>query len=144
MAASITIDDIPASGRYVVLRHTMPLGSSRPSHWDFMLETPVGLRTWALDQAPDGASPVEAAQLADHRAEYLTFEGPISGGRGSVERWDAGSFEREPAAIADRAGGQAESIALRLSGARLCGRAVLVPWRETPQRWRFSFAADPT
>lgn len=37
---------------------------------------------------PDGqgVSVFRAERLADHRREYLTYEGPVSGGRGRVRR----------------------------------------------------------
>lgn len=33
---------------------------------------------------------VEARRLADHRNEYLAYEGPVSNGRGSVKIFDGG------------------------------------------------------
>jgi hypothetical protein len=79
-------------GRMVVLLHTMPDGSS---HFDWLLErepeeAPAsgGLLTWRVSRRPDEASPgcLWARRLADHRAEYLHYEGPVSGGRGDVRR----------------------------------------------------------
>jgi hypothetical protein len=35
---------------------------------------------------------LEGSPLPDHRTIYLDYEGPISGGRGEVSRWDAGHF----------------------------------------------------
>ncbi len=31
----------------------------------------------------------------DHRSSYLDYEGPVSGNRGAVSRWDAGTFQWE-------------------------------------------------
>ena len=123
-------------GRFVVLRHEMPPAGARPTHWDFMLETPQGLRTWALESQPAGGEPIAAEGLADHRAEYLTLEGPLSGGRGSVERWDEGRFCWQQAETAE--------IVVQLAGNRLRGRAVLTRLPGSDQRWRFFFTADPT
>jgi hypothetical protein len=69
--------------RYVVLRHEeVP----RP-HFDVMVETGAGsaLATWRAGEWPPrpGAA---MERLADHRAAYLTYEGPVSGGRGHVRR----------------------------------------------------------
>jgi len=36
---------------------------------------------------------VTATALPDHRKEYLEYEGPVSGNRGSVKRVDQGKFE---------------------------------------------------
>lgn len=67
-----------------------------------MLEFEGRLLTWNLDALPDpwaeaigeppgGGSSVAAAAIADHRLAYLEYEGPISGGRGTVRRIDAGT-----------------------------------------------------
>lgn len=74
--------------RYVVLTHDHPVW-----HWDFMLETSGVLKTWRLDAAPLSASPIRAFPLAPHRLEYLEYEGPVSGDRGVVARWDSGGYE---------------------------------------------------
>ena len=125
--------------RYVILRHEMPDGCERPSHWDFMLEAEGALRTWALPAPPGTGGPMEVDALTDHRLTYLEIEGPISGGRGSVARWDEGGFT-----LVERS---AVLWEIDLCGKRLRGRATLValPEAETAgcsQRWRFSFSSD--
>jgi len=132
---------LPPAGRFVVLRHEMPEGSPRPTHWDFMLEAGPVLRTWALAAEPLPGGPIAAEALFDHRREYLTFAGAIAGGRGTVARWDAGVFERQQ--------DDQKQIVVSLAGGRLRGTATLSVQGETPaesggvQRWRFSFVADP-
>ena len=74
--------------RYAILRHD---GIEQP-HFDLMFETAPGskLATWRSDVWPiDGVAQVE--RLADHRAEYLTYEGPVSGNRGQVSRVTSGT-----------------------------------------------------
>ena len=71
----------------------MPEGSASPLHWDSMLETDGVLRTWALPAEPAKDHEMIAEALADHRLAYLDYEGPISGDRGEVRRWDAGEWE---------------------------------------------------
>lgn len=105
--------------RYVVLRHECPPSYGRPSHWDFMLEAGGALRTWALLIAPDFSRPQPADPLPDHRLEYLQYEGPVSGDRGTVTRWDEGTYE---AVIRSDLGGD-ETFQLR--GGRLHGRVVI-------------------
>lgn len=78
--------------RYVILRHECPPDAARPSHWDVMFEHDGKLRTWAIETSPDSAEPQPATMLPDHRLDYLTYEGEISGGRGTVVRWDEGSY----------------------------------------------------
>ncbi len=101
--------------RFVLLYHDCPPSYERPSHWDLMLESGDALRTWALARLPqnwlsarqrtamsipDCPPPalddsVEAIRLSDHRRDFLEFEGPLSGNRGSVKRVAAGSYNAE-------------------------------------------------
>lgn len=74
---------------YVVLRHE---GIEDP-HYDLMLELAEGqpLATWRCPEWPLTRR-VRLTRLADHRLEYLTFEGPLSGNRGHVTRVEAGTY----------------------------------------------------
>lgn len=119
--------------RYVILRHEVPAGSARPSHWDFMLEHGDVLRTWALERSPDAAEPQSALSLPDHRAAYLTYEGPVSGRRGEVARWDEGTFTT----TIDLAGDQVDA---QLIGRRLRGRVTLV--RRESQTFDYRYRPD--
>jgi len=78
--------------RYVVLRHEMPPGGDRASHFDLMLDAGAALRTWALEGEPDSTVEQPVRQLPDHRRDYLSYEGPVSGNRGNVARWDEGTY----------------------------------------------------
>src|SRR5262245_25157144 len=73
--------------RFVILEHDHP-----ELHWDLMLEAGEALRTWRLDAPPRPGTPVQATPSFDHRLLYLDYEGPVSGDRGTVKRWDAGEF----------------------------------------------------
>jgi hypothetical protein len=75
--------------RFVILRHDSPRGL----HWDFMLERAGVLCTWALCAEPGTANVIAADELADHRLPYLDYQGPVSGDRGTVARWDQGEYE---------------------------------------------------
>ncbi len=79
--------------RFVILRHDMPPGGPRASHFDLMLEQDGILRTWACDALPQADSPTLADPLPDHRIAYLTYEGEVSGNRGRVTRVAAGEYE---------------------------------------------------
>lgn len=72
--------------RFAVLAHDWPA-----PHFDLLLEAGPVLRAWRLLAEP-GTAPVPAEPNADHRPLYLDYEGPVSGGRGAVTRWDAGPF----------------------------------------------------
>ena len=58
-----------------------------------MLEYDCVLRTWRLDNEPLSSNTILATPISDHRLHYLEYEGPVSGGRGSVLRWDHGEYE---------------------------------------------------
>jgi hypothetical protein len=73
--------------RFVILEHDHPF-----LHWDLMLECGLVLRTWRLETPPRAGPTIAATALPDHRLHYLDHEGPISGGRGRVVRWDRGTF----------------------------------------------------
>jgi hypothetical protein len=98
--------------RFVILEHDWPT-----LHWDFLLETGSVLRAWRLPAEPAPGKSVPAEPNADHRLLYLDYEGPVSGDRGNVRRWDAGTFEW----LAD----DPERIEIVLKGEKLVGRCVI-------------------
>jgi hypothetical protein len=78
--------------RYVILRHE---GIALP-HFDLMFETAPGslLATWRSDAWPI-EEPTPLLRLGDHRREYLTYEGAISGNRGHVRHVESGRMMYE-------------------------------------------------
>lgn len=62
-------------------------------HYDLMLETEEGLLTWAMGCLPAAGKSCGAIQLPLHRELYLTHQGPVSAGRGTVERVMEGRYE---------------------------------------------------
>jgi len=122
--------------RFVVLRHELSSEAERASHWDLMFESGGVLCTWALASEPDSTSPTDAEQLADHRLAYLDYEGPVSGARGSVTRWDWGDCELiEQSELRWR---------VHVQGRRLSGVFVIERAQPAGHSWRVSFGADPT
>jgi hypothetical protein len=111
--------------RFVVLIHDHPV-----LHWDFMLEKEAGLRTWRLARSPGEPGPIVAEPLADHRLDYLDYEGPVSGNRGTVRRFDRGTYVLE--------GESDHSLVVELRGSVLVGQATFVRNRDLPG-WTFSF-----
>lgn len=123
--------------RFVVLRHE----GYGPAHYDVMFESaerPHRLITFRCDEWPISAgASVELIQIADHRRAYLTFEGPLSGGRGIVKRVDEGAYRPAEGSVGAADGtaftvrlfsgqhGQTVLAATRLS---LVGRT----WRASP------------
>ena len=97
--------------RFVILHHLAPTGE----HWDFMLERESCLLTWQLQSEPTtrDACPIHCVRIKDHRKHYLDYQGPISGGRGMVSRYDRGHYDL--LAASDSA------WTIRLTGTRLTG-----------------------
>jgi bifunctional non-homologous end joining protein LigD len=105
---------------FVVQRH-----DARRLHYDFRLEMDGALASWAV---PKGV-PLEPGQqhlavhVEDHPLDYATFEGEIPKGEygaGTVEIWDAGTYELLER---KRNGG----LTVRLHGKKLDGVWSLVP-----------------
>jgi hypothetical protein len=118
--------------RFVILEHNYP-----ELHWDFMLERETNLRTWKLLKSPEYLL-YEKNQIAynehrtilaedsfDHRLIYLDYEGPISGSRGIVKRFDWGTFswleQRD------------NLVAVQLSGQKIMGKVKLVQLQKPPE-----------
>ena len=57
------------------------------------MEVGAILRTWKLFTLPKYDTEMIAIASFDHRLVYLDYEGPISDNRGSVTRFDSGSFD---------------------------------------------------
>lgn len=117
--------------RFALLRHDSPRGL----HWDFFLELNETLRTWALDEMPQDGKIVSCIALGDHRLAYLDYEGPISGERGNVLRWDEGEFQVEEA--------DESRLTTQIDGRWLKGRVVLWHQGVSPENWSFQFFAAP-
>jgi len=114
---------------FVILRHDPPPGGPRPPHWDLMLQSGDVLRTWALTEPPAAGRAIAAEALADHRTAYLDYEGPVSGDRGAVSRWDAGTVQWERNTACE--------VVVRLDGKQVSGRATLTRVDETATCWQF-------
>jgi hypothetical protein len=116
--------------RFVVLYHEMPPESERPSHCDVMLEHDGILRTWAVASPPASGRVQRADALSDHRLAYLDYEGPVSGARGSVRRWDSGEFRW----LID----SPQRLEAELRGTHLLGTLVLA-FSPAGEAWELTF-----
>ena len=124
--SAMKADDHPHDGaatQFVVLLHSTD-GSShdRPTHWDFMIEltgadSQSALRTWALESEPQAGVLIQATELPPHRLEFLDYEGPVSGDRGSVKRVDRGHYR----ILED----SQRELRLQLAGVTIRGTATL-------------------
>jgi hypothetical protein len=95
-------------------------------HWDLFLESGGILRGWRLASPPAPGVEVAAEATFDHRLAYLDYEGPVSGNRGHVTRWDGGIFTWVESVTG--------RIVARFDGGRLQGMLVLEQVREAT--WR--------
>jgi hypothetical protein len=119
--------------RYVILEHDHP-----SLHWDFLLETGAVLRAWRLAATPQLGAAVPAEASFDHRLIYLDYEGPVSGNRGSVRRWDSGTYTLLAGEMASASTGP---IRLALAGVRLSGAVVLE--RTAGGGWQLRYEEGP-
>lgn len=119
--------------RFVILLHQTPPDYPRATHFDLLLEHQGALRTWALPAMPLAGQSLEAEQLADHRIDYLTFEGELTGGRGVVRRVAGGEYEVAAESPA--------SLTVCLRSDALTGTLTLVRSAGELHLWRVSFAA---
>ncbi|MEY3172211.1 MAG: hypothetical protein RLZZ436_124 [Planctomycetota bacterium] len=128
-------DDSP-NQRWAILRHDHPW-----LHWDLLLERPdaPAATTWRLLRVPCCNEPIAAQALPDHRTVYFDYEGPVSGGRGSVERlargtWCEQSPESTPAALA----GQRLLYAVRFFGTVHFSAGLLTSTPDGRLFWTFT------
>jgi hypothetical protein len=113
--------------RFVILEHTGTPEYKPGVHWDLMLEVGDRLRTWELQSPPAPGANIAALPLADHRLDYLEYEGPISNNRGTVRQWDRGNFR----IVAES---QTE-LALEITGDTLRGHLTLSRDATDPSRY---------
>lgn len=117
--------------QFVILRHTMPAESERPSHFDLMLEYDGQLLTWALESI-NKREPQTAEQLPPHRLDYLTYEGPISNNRGDVTKVAEGEIQW---LVCDR-----DRMELKVADGQCFGKLHL--HRIAGSRWRVVWSVD--
>ncbi len=112
--------------RFAILEHDW-----NGVHWDFLVEDGPTLRTWAIDGPIVENVDLPARTLPAHRRIYLTYEGEVSGGRGTVHRWDEGTCV--VVEWSDR------RVVLRARGRQLVGSIELWCFEEEAGRvdWRF-------
>jgi hypothetical protein len=77
---------------FVIILHT----GCGPEHYDLMLEAGESLATWQLQGDCLSLRPgdsLTARKLPDHRLAYLSYQGPVGGGRGQVRSIHTGTYE---------------------------------------------------
>jgi hypothetical protein len=116
--------------RFVIQEHTM----GPDVHWDFMLEWEAGqsLQTYRLDKSPQQIlrNPADAVKIFDHSPSFLTYQGPVKKGRGSVRIIEAGTYQLVRS--------ERDRIELNLAGQVLKGKFTLCHIKD--DKWQFSAA----
>ena len=118
--------------RFVIQLHSTKEGD----HYDLMIEAGDTLATWRLQSLPWSLGPGEsvlAEALPDHRRDYLTYEGPIIRGRGTVRIVDSGTLAELPGAEGQR----------RFELRGRCSRGVFTLGRLRSGCWRLTANPPP-
>lgn len=102
--------------KFVIQKHS----KAGEVHWDLMLQAGQVLETYRLQLPPeqlwrDGCT---ARRIFDHPLKFLSYEGSVNNGQGSVKLVDSGTYE-----VLSRDEGK---IDLRLDGRILTGRFELM------------------
>jgi bifunctional non-homologous end joining protein LigD len=117
--------DMNEPKKFVVQRHER---QGEPMHWDLMLESRDILETYGVNRPPEewGKEPIEAVKIFDHPLKFLTYEGSVNKGKGSVTIADAGTY---------RLLTQNENrLTLELSGTILKGEFIFVTGEHRARR----------
>jgi hypothetical protein len=84
-------------------------------HWDLMLEEQGVLATYRLPLPPEKITdkPVVVEKIFEHDLKFLTYEGPVNKGLGTVRIIDSGVFEMLETTE--------RTVRFRMEGKILCG-----------------------
>ena len=116
--------------KFVIQEHTRGLDV----HWDFMLEWGKTLQTYRFDKAPQQIlhGPANAVKIFDHPPKFLTYQGPVNKGRGSVRIVETGTYQ-----IVHH---EHHRIELKLAGRILRGKFTLCHAKD--DKWQFSAGSE--
>lgn len=112
--------------RFVIQEHTR----GKNLHWDFMFELGDTLQTYRLEKAPNNVlyNAINATRIFNHPLKFLTYEGPVNKGKGSIRIAEAGTYQ-----IIHR---EADRIEFKLNGKILKGKFILR--RIKDEIWQFT------
>ena len=77
------------AGRFVLHKHTR---RGEPPHWDLMFEAGDVLETYRLPASPITSDRIAAERIFDHHLRFLTYQGSVNDGAGSVEINESGTY----------------------------------------------------
>jgi bifunctional non-homologous end joining protein LigD len=77
--------------KFVIQEHARPDGV----HWDLMLESAQILQTYRLDIPPGDmlTTKATAVRIFDHPLRFLTYQGSVDQGKGSVRIAESGTYQ---------------------------------------------------
>ena len=88
---TIGFENMEPVKRFVIQKHT----KAGEVHWDLMLETGKVLQTYRL-QLPPEKLPQQtsvALKIFDHPVKFLTYQGSVNKGKGTVEIAETGTYQ---------------------------------------------------
>ena len=112
--------------KFVIQEHTNTGGI----HWDFMLESGDNLQTYRLENSPKDMliKDTIGEKIFDHQLKFLTYQGPVNNGIGSVKIAESGTYR-----IISK---NKKQIELDLKGRVLDGNCTLIQTED--RKWCFS------
>ncbi len=112
--------------KFVIQKHT----TANDVHWDLMLEKDATLQTYRLELPPEKLANQSstAIKIFDHQLKFLTYQGSVNQGQGSVQIADAGTYRL----ISDNNDCQK----MEISGEILKGNFALTNIKDN--KWKFS------
>lgn len=112
--------------RFVIQEHAR----GKSVHWDFMLEMGDSLQTYRLEQAVQSVlnHAINATKIFDHPLKFLTYQGLVNKGRGTVHIVEAGTYQMVHK--------DDNRVELNLSGSSLKGKFLLTHIKD--DLWQFT------
>ena len=111
---------------FVIQKHS----NSKGVHWDFMLESGQILETYRIDNEPKDMLQKETngVKIFDHQPKFLTYQGPVNNGQGSVTIVERGTYQ-----IISK---DKTKIVLKIEGQILQGNCTIT--RIKDNKWMFN------
>ena len=118
--------DIKSARKFIIQKHS----KADEVHWDLMLEAGAVLKTYRLGLPPEKLlqKKTTAAKIFDHPLKFLSYEGSVNQGLGSVVIVEVGTYH----IVSERR----DRCVLQLEGKVLKGKFTLTYIKGN--RWEFS------
>lgn len=85
------IPNMKSTAKFVIQKHT----KGGDVHWDLMLQVGEALETYRLELPPEQLcrQSTVAVKIFDHPLKFLTYQGSVNNGKGSVKIADTGTYQ---------------------------------------------------